>query len=329
MRKGNEKDALQRNTVLNNTYQVRRVIARSELTIVYAGRDRSTGAKVVVKEFFPRRLAGRKPDHKSAYCASRGYGGQYRELLAAFMMEGELLSALDHPHIVRHVDHFEANDTGYVIMEYCDGVPMNDYLKEHNHRLDADFIYTTLLPLVDTIEYVHKQGILHRDIKPTNIMVLEDGTPKLIDFGSAVRCPVDAGEKQTIFTSAGYSPLEFYSEKSVQGPISDLYSLAALLYYWTCGQPPTDVKQRLFRDELLAVRAYNEYVTRWLSSVIRWGLTVRSEKRCSSLSWIKRALQLQAMVWKVRKPGNVEWAESDQEHTQVYEARSGSKHETA
>lgn len=237
MRKDNCKMALQRNVIINDTYQVRQVLASSELAIVYAGRDRNTGAKVAIKEFFPQRLAERQADKRGVFCSSRGYGGQYQELLAAFLLEGELLSKLDHPHIVSYLDHFEANDTGYLVMEYCTGITLTEYLNEHNHALDAAFITETLLPLVDTLDYIHKQGILHRDVKPSNIMVMEDGTPKLLDFGSATRWPMQSGEKQVIFTSAGYSPLEFYSEKSSQGPMSDIYSLAALLHYWTCGQP--------------------------------------------------------------------------------------------
>lgn len=329
MRKDNCKMTLQRNVIINDTYQVRQVLASSELAIVYAGRDRNTGAKVAIKEFFPQRMAERQADKRGVFCSSRGYGGQYQELLAAFLLEGELLSKLDHPHIVSYMDHFEANGTGYLVMEYCTGITLTEYLNEHNHALDAAFITETLLPLVDTLDYIHKQGILHRDVKPSNIMVMEDGTPKLLDFGSATRWPMQSGEKQVIFTSAGYSPLEFYSEKSSQGPMSDIYSLAALLHYWTCGQPPMDVKQRLFQDELPSVRSHNEYVNPWLARVIHWGLTVRSEKRCASLVWVRSSLRVQAWVWKVRKPGTVEWSLAENQHTQVYEVESKKQHEMA
>ncbi|CAM4229725.1 serine/threonine protein kinase [Paenibacillus xylanexedens] len=329
MRKDNCKMTLQRNVIINDTYQVRQVLASSELAIVYAGRDRNTGAKVAIKEFFPQRMAERQADKRGVFCSSRGYGGQYQELLGAFLLEGELLSKLDHPHIVSYLDHFEANGTGYLVMEYCTGITLTEYLNEHNHALDAAFITETLLPLVDTLDYIHKQGILHRDVKPSNIMVMEDGTPKLLDFGSATRWPMQSGEKQVIFTSAGYSPLEFYSEKSSQGPMSDIYSLAALLHYWTCGQPPMDVKQRLFQDELPSVRSHNEYVNPWLARVIHWGLTVRSEKRCASLAWVRSSLRVQAWVWKVRKPGTVEWSLAENQHTQVYEVESKKQHEMA
>ncbi len=329
MRKDNSKIALQRNVILNDTYQVRQVLASSELAIVYAGRDKNTGLKVAIKEFFPQRLAARHSDKRGVFCSTRGFSGQYQELLAAFMVEGDLLSTLNHPHIVSYVDHFEANDTGYLVMEYCTGLSLTEYLNERNHALDASFITKTLLPLVDTLDYIHNQGILHRDVKPSNIMVMEDGAPMLLDFGSAARWPMQTGDKQTIFTSAGYSPLEFYSEKSNQGPMSDIYSLAALLHYWTCGQAPMDVKQRLFRDELPSVRTQNEYVNPWLARVIHWGLSVRSEKRCASLAWVRRSLRVQAWIWTFRKPGTVDWTLSEDEHTQVYALEPQKKDETA
>lgn len=329
MRKDNYKMALQRNVILNDTYQVRQVLASSELAIVYAGRDKNTGAKIAIKEFFPQRLASRQSDKRGVYCSSRGFGGQYQELLASFLVEGELLSGLSHPHIITYIDHFEENDTGYLITEYCSGITLNEYLHENDHALDPAFIQGTLLPLVDTLDYIHKQGILHRDVKPSNIMIMEDGTPKLLDFGSAARWPMQSGDKQAIFTSSGYSPLEFYSEKSSQGPMSDIYSLSALLHYWTCGQPPLDVKKRLFQDELPSVRSHNTYVNPWLARVIHWGLTIRSEKRCASLAWVRRSLRVQALMWKLRKPGTLEWTLEENEHTQVYNLETGKNHETA
>ncbi|GGH45703.1 hypothetical protein GCM10008014_07920 [Paenibacillus silvae] len=329
MKKDKWNMALQRNVILNDTYQVRQVLTSSELAIVYAGRNRHTGAKVAIKEFFPHQLAARQTDKRTVFCATRGYGGQFQELLSAFLQEGELLSSLKHPHIIGYVDHFESNDTGYLITEYCTGTTLTDYLNERDHALEPGFITDTLLPLVDTLDYIHKQGILHRDVKPSNIMVMEDGTPKLLDFGSAVRWPMPSGVKPAIFTSKGYSPLEFYSEKSEQGPMSDIYSLSALLHYWTCGQPPMDVKQRLFSDELPSVRKHNEHVTPWLARVIHWGLMVRSEKRCTSLTWVRTSLRVQALVWKVRKPGKIEWKFEDNEHTQIFEPEPKKQHETA
>ena len=135
MRKDNWNMALQRNVILNDTYQVRQVLSSSELAIVYVGRNRHTGSKVAIKEFFPHRIAARQSNKRSVYCASRGYGGQFQELLSVFLQEGELLSSLHHPHIISYVDHFEANDTGYVVTEYCPGIILTEYLKERNHAM--------------------------------------------------------------------------------------------------------------------------------------------------------------------------------------------------
>ncbi|WP_342439368.1 serine/threonine-protein kinase [Paenibacillus sp. FSL L8-0436] len=290
--------ALPRNTLLNGVYQIKKVISRSELGIVYLGREKETGKPVAIKEFYPSVLARRKADKRTVEIRLGNSLDKYDELLHSFMQEAELLSELKHPHLLKYLAHLEAHGTGYIIMEYCQGTSLDKWLSARGAVDRALFINHTLLPLVETLEYIHTQGIIHRDIKPSNIMIMEDGTPKLIDFGSAVRLPLKEGEKQTIFTSACYSPLELYSELSPHNEMSDIFSLAALLHYCFCGEAPADVKLRLFDEQIPAVRTKNPEVSRWLSRTVHWGLAMRQEQRCPSLAKFRRALQVQSFLWK-------------------------------
>lgn len=111
--------ALPRNTLLNGVYQIKKVISRSELGIVYLGREKETGKPVAIKEFYPAVLARRKADKRTVEIRLGNSLDKYDELLHSFMQEAELLSELKHPHLLKYLAHLEANGTGYIVMEYC------------------------------------------------------------------------------------------------------------------------------------------------------------------------------------------------------------------
>ncbi|WP_234405012.1 serine/threonine-protein kinase [Paenibacillus bouchesdurhonensis] len=296
---GNEAGGLRRNARLQNggsgkehrTYRVRSKISASELAIVYAGRCEKQEIKCVIKEFYPKSLVRRGKDGSSVRRLSGMPDDKYEALRDAFINEGELLKACEHPGIVRCIDQFEQNDTVYIVMEFIEGVTLAEMIGGRPDKIEPGFLYKTMLPLIETLEHLHKQGIIHRDLKPGNIMIDRQGNAKLLDFGSAVR--FDGSGGHPILTTAGYSPLELYSEQSRQGPVSDIYSLAAVLFYCCRGTAPTDVRKRLFDDRLEPIHAGLKRRWPFLSRAIRRGLIVAPDKRCTSLKWFKAAITME------------------------------------
>jgi serine/threonine protein kinase len=145
-------------------------------------------------------------------------------------------------------------------------------------------------PLLDGIELIHRAGYIHRDIKPGNVFVREDGSPVLLDFGSARLSGQDSA--LTAIVSAGYAPLEQYHTHGKQGPWSDLYAFGGVLYWMVTGNKPVDAAARVREDALPpAVQAGDR--TRYsqnLLAAIDWALSPNEEQRPQSVAAFRQAL---------------------------------------
>lgn len=287
---------LKKGTILQGVYRIKKAIATSELSNVYVVYQMRAKKTRILKEFFPRSLAMRDLDHRSVICRTPSAKGRFATLLESFWQEAAILQELHHEHIASYVDHFAENGTAYLVIELCKGKTLDQYMQKQQELEVGSFLRTIVLPLISGLDYLHKQGIIHRDIKPQNIIVTDEGKPMLIDFGSAVR--IDTHEPRQIVTTEGYSPLEFYSGKSRQGVFSDVYSLSATLYFCLTGQRPADVAARVIEDRLPSVRELNAAVPRLLSNVISWGMAVEAKKRCPSLRVLEAAVRAEHLLQK-------------------------------
>ncbi|MDR9856606.1 serine/threonine-protein kinase [Paenibacillus sp. VCA1] len=273
-------------------YRIRKTLASSELSIVYAARNDEEGTRCIIKEFFPKAWVRRGKDGVSVRRKAGMAEEKYGLLWNAFLNEGELLEKSRHPGVVRCLDRFEQNGTAYIVTEYLEGVTLDRYIADLSEEADPEFLYKTMIPLIEALEHIHRNGVIHRDVKPGNIMIGKDGSVKLLDFGSAISVHEQNGG-YPIFTTAGYSPLELYSEKSRQGPISDIYSLSAVLYFCCQKNAPTDVRKRLFDEQLERLGTGLRRSWPFLSPIVKRGLAVSQDKRCASLRWFKAALAME------------------------------------
>lgn len=221
---------------------VKRVLGQGGFGVTYLARDEVLDLDCAVKEYLPQLYAERGADLtvKPRTFSTEGAFDWGRE---RFLLEARTLARFKHPNIVRVTDFFEANNTAYMVMDYERGESLASLLRREG-TLDFERVRALLLPLLSGLETLHAAGVIHRDIKPDNIYLRESGEPVLIDFGSARGGSDEASQRFTALLTPGYSPHEQYSAASRQGPYTDLYALAAVIYRILSGKKPVDAAAR-------------------------------------------------------------------------------------
>ncbi len=219
-------------------YVIRSVLGQGGFGITYLAHDANLDMDVAIKEFMPRDIATRHAD-MTVGAVDADTTESLHTGLERFIREARTLSKFNHPNIVRVHSVFEANKTAYMVMSYEQGENFLDMIKRG--QPSEEELMDIIMPLLDGLEVMHKQGFIHRDIKPANIFVRTDGTPVLLDFGSARQAMGEETRTLTKFVTPGYAPYEQYFGKSdVQGPWTDIYSLGASLFRVITGEPPVD-----------------------------------------------------------------------------------------
>lgn len=211
--------------------------------ITYTARD-SLGRKVVIKECFPSEMVYRKG--RSMASRSPKYKDELSAIVRNFVVEAHSLANVKHDNIVHVHQIFEENRTAYIAMDYVDAPDLLD-LMDSKRRLSPKDVQVLTCKMLDAIGYIHRMGMLHRDISPDNILLQDTGAPVLIDFGAA-RQLAKSGPQAAArmkFVKDGYSPQEFYVAGSEQGTFSDLYAFAASIYHVITSAAPIDAQTRL------------------------------------------------------------------------------------
>jgi serine/threonine protein kinase len=289
MNKAYSSKALPNGTVLRE-WRIEEVLGVGGFGIVYKARGIYFNELVAIKEYFPSSISERESDDTVVPVDSDAE--EVHALgLKKFVEEAKLLWNLStptrHPNIVSVRSLFEIHGTAYMVMDFEDGVSLSRMLKQ-GRRFNERSLWGILRPVAEGLDRAHRVGVLHRDIKPPNILINEDNRPVLIDFGSARFEAAEATSTKVTFHTPPYAAIEQYVKTYAQGPWTDIYALGVVMYECITGEKPPEVLERLHAGlgKPLASGKWPGYSKKFLAAVDA-AMVVKPDERPQSISeWL-------------------------------------------
>lgn len=223
-------------------YVVEKVLGIGGFGITYYVRHIELGVHYAVKEFFISGKCVREND-RSTVLLQNIDETRYAKLKKRFADEARTLVTLNNPHVVKVMDIFEENNTSYIVMEYVPGITLQQKVDSEG-KMSVPEAINSICQLAEALSYIHDKHILHRDVKPNNVIITPDNRVVLIDFGSAREFVNDEVQNQTAIVTQGYAPIEQYAVNGKKGNYTDIYALGGVFYFALTGEKPMDAADR-------------------------------------------------------------------------------------
>jgi serine/threonine protein kinase len=281
-------------TIVDGRYRIVDIIGRGGMGAVYKAVDIPLKRYVAIKHL-----------HRTTESAD------HKRNLADVEREAQILAALRHEGLPQVINHFTADDSHYLVMEFIDGDNLFERLARANKQLPFDEVMGWAGQLLDVLQYLHSRTppVIHRDIKPHNIKLNSAGKIVLLDFGVAKGTPQintshSEGTRPAIGYTLQYAPLE-QTQRGYADAQSDLYAFAATIYHLLCGTPPVDSLSRAAQlvsdksDPLRPLREYNPEIPVPVEKVLLQALAIAPEQRPAS------AAELRTLLKQAQDPGQV------------------------
>lgn len=277
--KASEPHHMEPETILHKKYIVGKVLGFGGFGVTYIGWDAVLNIKVAIKEYLPSEFATRIPGQTQVSV----YDGHSRELFSSgmqsFLQEAQRLAKFNSVDgIVGIYDTFMENNTAYIVMEYLEGQTLASMIAK-NGPMPVENALGIIIPVLQTLSIVNRDGIIHRDISPDNIFLTRDGAIKLLDFGSARYASAYNSKSLSVIVKRGYAPPEQYRRRGEQGPWSDNYATAATLYKMITGKTPDDSMERINRDTVVPPSAMGISINPAVENAMMNGLNLNPANR--------------------------------------------------
>ena len=275
---------LRMGTRLNNRYLIQGVLGEGGFGITYVGMDEVLCQKVAVKEFFPRGAITRNNQQTNEVVSVYGTkAANFHQGEEKFLQEARTLAQFNNvAGVVRVQDFFRENGTAYIVMEYLEGITLKQYLQTYG-PISVEEMQNIFAPILEALDKIHQNGVIHRDISPDNIMCLPEGEVKLMDFGAARDYTDYSAEGLSVILKMGFAPIEQYDSHGKQGPWTDIYALGATMYQCLTGRKPDDAPKRSLEDTLVSPSMLGVRIAPPVEYAIMRALQIRPADRYRNL----------------------------------------------
>ena len=273
-------------TTLQNQYLVGRVLGQGGFGITYMGWDQHLSTPVAIKEYYPYGVVQRNTQWSSqVMCTSGEAPERFENHKERFLKEARTLAKLaEIPEIVQVKNYFRENGTAYIVMEYVRGITLKEHLKKLGRPMTEKEALAIMEPVIEALQRVHEQKLIHRDISPDNIMLPEKGGVKLIDFGAVRYVDASGASKSTeAVLKPGFAPIEQYNSRGNLGSWTDVYAVCGTICYLLTGKYPPEAPERLeMGDRLLMLRG-KQGISKGLITALENGMRVRASARTENM----------------------------------------------
>ena len=278
-------------SILAGKYLIGRALGQGGFGITYIGWDMALERKVAVKEFYPSGQVSRTQGSTSLVWYSTEVARQTKQDgMGMFLKEARKMSRADGvPGVVRVQDLFQENNTAYIIMDFVEGQTLKSQLKKTG-PMPWSQAKNIFLPAIQTMERVHRLGIIHRDISPDNLMLTPDGSVKILDLGAAKDLSINSGLSSMQVAKSGFSPWEQYLQQGGSGPWTDVYSMAATIYYTLTGKLPPNAVDRANQDTISWTEPGLQTMPPSVLAALQKAMAVQSRYRLQSMESLEKGL---------------------------------------
>lgn len=248
---GRDRRALPVGAVVGGRFLVGKVLGAGGFGITYLAQDLRLRRRVALKEFFPSGMVSRTGEDFTVQCHADTDEPLFLRALERFLNEGQFLAKFDHPNIVKVLDLLQAHGTAYMAMEYHEGRTLRALLDEGG-PLPEPHALQVLGFVCDALRNTHRAQVVHRDVKPDNVYLAQQGRTLLLDFGGAKQLSANTERSKDALFSNGYAaPEQYHGEAGQAGPWTDVYGCAATLFKVLTGRTPPYALGRFSHDEPL------------------------------------------------------------------------------
>lgn len=235
-------------TLIHDRYRVDQVLGSGGFGVTYRVMDLKEKRAAAMKEYMPLDIAYRPLGSQEVRPISESKKGQYEKFRQQFLDEAQTIYKFQgHPNIVEVRHLFYGNNTAYYVMEYITGMDLGRFLRNQGGRISWPMLRPIVAQVVSALKQVHASGMIHCDISPDNIFLMNAGQVKLLDFGAARNTLRGSAESSVIIAKVGYAPYEQMRGKNM-GPWTDIYALAVTIYHCVTGKMPPKAEERIVND---------------------------------------------------------------------------------